>query len=438
MSDIINKILQCEDSWCKLMGYFNPYIDPFKYHLTSNMPVFDGKAYEKYPDYKFVYDKLWIIKSQGLMGGKFEEIRGKEEQLFKSQSGTKENPYNTGKNPNNTGKSPHNTGQSSYNTGKNPNNTGQSPHNTGVGGVSPLFIKPRWGHLSASSKNCFKVNNATELKKYSHFEHMIWSEFIDAKEGMTDYVMFNGKIVHQITYIYSEKQNGFTDDWKYISSESKPPATITEWVNRHMTNYTGIVNVQYRDTKIIEIGLRLARAGAYVLSTENGDLIKNVNNIFDKQTWDFTLQNKLNFKPFYVFKCYTTLPIVYLFPQKVLDYLIKKHTRYPFYEYYFEPAGKEGMVFLQFNDDDFNRGMRTKEKIQMWFNSLQIIAYLLILSLIVVLFFQFKGKYIVIACIILLLSTRFLNPMMANYNLYKAQRQDIFGSGPNIIGPVEE
>jgi hypothetical protein len=409
MSYIINKILQCEESWCKIMGYFNPYIDPFKYHLTSNMPVFDGKAYEKYPDYKFVYDKLWIIKSQGLMGGKLEDIRGKEEQLFKSQTRTGTE-----------------------------NGTGQSPLYTGVGGVSPLFIKPRWGHLSACSKNCFKVNNATELKKYSHYEHMIWSEFIDAKEGMTDYVMFNGKIVHQITYIYSEKQNGFTDDWKYISPESKPPATITEWVNRHMTNYTGIVNVQYRDAKIIEVGLRLARAGAYILSTENGDLIKNVNSIFDKQSWDYSLQNKLQFKPFYVFKCYTTLPIVYLFPQKVLDYLIKSQTRYPFYEYYFEPAGKEGMVFLQFNDDDFNRGIQTKEKIQGWFNSLQIIAYLLILSLIVVLFFQFKGKYIVIACIVLLLLTRFLNPLMANYNLYKAQRQDIFGSGPNIIGPVEE
>ena len=278
MSTIINKLLQYEQTWCKIMGYFNPYIDPFKYHLTSNMPVFDGKAYEKYPEHKFVYDKLWIIKSQGLMGGKLKDVRGKEDKY-----------------------------------------------------AYPMFIKPRWGHLSASSKNCFKINNASELKKYSHFEHMIWSEFIDANEGMTDYVLLNGKIVHQITYIYSDKQNGFTDDWKYISSTSKPPTNITEWVNRHMTNYTGIVNVQYRDTKIIEIGLRLARAGAYILSTQNGHLIKNINRIFDKQSWDFSLQNKLNFKPFYVFKCYTTLPIVYLFPQKVLDYLVKGHTHQTFY-----------------------------------------------------------------------------------------------------------
>jgi len=394
MSFLFNKLFSKEEAWCKLMGYFNPYIDPFKFHLTSNMPVYDGKAYAKYPDYKFVYDKLWIIKSQGLMGGKLEDVKGKEEQVFQMLSGEKNSSY--------------------------------TDHKRNC----PLFIKPRWGHLSASSKNCFKINDANELKKYSHYKNMMWSEFIDANEGMTDYVLLKGKIVHQITYTYSEKQNGFTDDWKYVSSETKPPHNITEWVNRHMTDYTGIVNVQYRDAKIIEVGLRLARSGAYVLSTENGDLIKNVNGIFDKQTWDFSLQNKLKFKPFYVFKCFTTLPIVYLFPQHVLDYVVKSNTHRPFYEYYFEPAGKEGMVFLQFMDDDFNRGIQTKEKIQYWFNMVQIIAYLLIALLLVVPFFQFKWKYSLLAGIVVVLSTRYLNPMTANYNLYKAQKQSLFGGGP--------
>jgi hypothetical protein len=391
ISRVFNKLLQCEEKWCKLMSYFNPYIDPFKAHLTSNMPVFDGRAYEKYPEYNFVYDKLWIIKSQGLMGGKLEDLKGKEEEVFRTMP------------------------------------TG------GVRGHRPLFIKPRWGHLSASSKNCFKIHDANELKKYIDYKNMMWSEFIDANEGMTDYVLLKGKIVHQITYIYSEKQNGFTDDWKYISPDSKPPSNITEWVTIHLPNYTGVVNVQYRDAKIIEVGLRLARAGAYLLSTENSDLIKNVNNIFDKLSWDFSLQNKLNFKPFYVFKCFTTLPIVYLFPQHVLDYLVKSNTPRPFYEYYFEPAGKEGMVFLQFMDDDFKRGMQTKEKIQFLFNNAQFIAYSLVILLMVVLFFQLNYKNSIVALIILLLCTRYLNPMMANFNLYKAQRQTLFGGGLKIV-----
>lgn len=381
MSSIFKYLLQYEVSWCNLMSYFNPYIDPFKYHLTSNMPVFDMKAYKRYPDYKFVYDKLWVIKSQGLIGGKLEDLKGRENKI-----------------------------------------------------TYPIFIKPRWGHLSASSKNCFKIKSAEELSKYTDYEDMMWSEFIDANEGMTDYVLLNGRIVHQITYIYSEKQNGFTDDWKYISPTSKPPTNITEWVNTHMKKFTGVVNVQYRDAKIIEVGLRLARGGAYLVSTENGDLIKNINNIFDKQFWDFSLQNKLDFKPFYVFKCFTTLPIIYIFPQHILDYLISSHTSRPFYEYYFEPAGKEGMVFLQFMDDNFERGMKTKEKIQTIFTITQIIMYILLLSTFILLvpFFQFSRKRILITLIVLILLTRYLNPIAANFNLYKAQKQSIFGGGPNI------
>ena len=42
------------------------------------MPVFDGKAYKRYPEHNFVYDKLWIVKSQGLKGGKLENLVGKE------------------------------------------------------------------------------------------------------------------------------------------------------------------------------------------------------------------------------------------------------------------------------------------------------------------------------------------------------------------------
>ena len=33
----------------------------------------------------------------------------------------------------------------------------------------------------------------------------MWSEFIDAKEQMTDYFLINGQIVHQITYIYLDQ-----------------------------------------------------------------------------------------------------------------------------------------------------------------------------------------------------------------------------------------
>jgi hypothetical protein len=379
MSTLIGKLLHYEENWCNFMSFFNPYIDPFNNHLTNKMPVFDGKAYKKYPEHNFVYDKLWIVKSQGLKGGKLENLLGKEKTV-----------------------------------------------------TYPIFIKPRWGHLSASSKNCFKISSPEELMKYKEYKNMMWSEFIKGTEGMTDYILVKGQIMHQITYVYSEEQNGFTDVWKFISPDSKPPTHITEWVNKHMKNFTGIVNVQYRHEKIIEVGLRLARGGAYIISTDNKALITNINNVFTNNFWDFSLQQKMKFKPFYVFKCFTTTPIIYLFPQYLLDYIVQQHTKLPFYEYYFEPAGKEGMVFLQFMDTNFERGMKTKERIENLFNISQKIMYsFLIIMILLLLFSKSTVKYYFMLFVIGLFLSRFINPMTVNYNLYKAQKQSLFGGGPD-------
>lgn len=377
MTDVFKALIPYEQKWCKKMGYFNPFIDKFTTHLTDKMPFFDGECYERYPRFKHVYDKLWIMKSQGLKAGRLENLKGKEAKV-----------------------------------------------------TYPIFIKPRWGHLSASSKNCFKVKTADELIKYIEYKDMMWSEFIDAKEGMTDYIMLKGTIVHQITYIYSEKQNGFSDVWKYISPKSTPPQNITEWVQHHMTEYTGIVNVQYRDAKIIEVGLRLARGGAYLVSTENYALINNVNSIFLKKEWKHNLEKEMQFKPFYVFKCFTTLPIVFLFPQKIIDSFMEKKTARPFYEYYFEPVGTSGMVFFQFMDDDFERGMQTKREIESLFNKAQMVMYTLFGLALILLSTQWSYRYFFFFIVILIFLTRLFNPIMVNYKLYKGQKQAIFKEGP--------
>ena len=366
-----------EERWCSFMGYFNPYTDHFTTKLTSKMPFFDKECYYRYPRFKHVYDKLWIVKSQGLPAGRLEKLKGKEEKV-----------------------------------------------------TYPIFIKPRWGHLSASSKNCFKVNSVEELKQYIDYKNMMWSEFIDANERMTDFILLNGKIVHQITYVYSEKQNGFSDDWKFVSPESTPAPIITEWVNHHMTEFTGVVNVQCRDSKIIEVGLRFARGGAYLLSTENTALITNINNIFLKKEWDYNLGEEMKFKPFYVYKCFTTRPIVFLFPQKIIDWYIRQHTSRPFYEYYFEPVGKTGMVFFQFMDDDFERGMQTKQEIETIFDHAQLIMYILIGLAALIGLTKSTFRYPFMLFVLFIFLIRVFNPIIVNYKLYKAQKQAIFKEGP--------
>ena len=122
MSEFFKKLMPYEEKWCSTMCYFNPYIDRFSTKLTNKMPFFDKECYYRYPRFKHVYDKLWVVKSQGLPAGRLEKLKGKEDKV-------------------------------SY----------------------PIFIKPRWGHLSASSKNCFKVSSAEELKLYVDYKDMMWS-----------------------------------------------------------------------------------------------------------------------------------------------------------------------------------------------------------------------------------------------------------------------
>lgn len=373
-SFVFKNILYYDESWCKSLGIFNPYIDPFEENYNVEVPMYDITAYQKYPRHNFVYDKLWIAQSQNIKSGELENVTQRSKIKY------------------------------------------------------PIFIKPRWGHKSASSKNCYKIKNYDELKQHLDKEDMIWTEFIDAQETMTDYLLLNGTIVYQMTSVYSEEQNGFIDDYKYIDEKNQPPDNVTEWVKTHMNDFTGVVNAQYRGNKIIEISLRLSRGGAYMKSTGSNELIQNINNIIVHGTWDYELAEKISYKPFYSFKCYTKMPIIYLIPQHVMDMMMKYFNCKPFYEYFFEPSGKIGMVFFQFLHEDFKVGKMCQKVIEYTMALLQLSFVLLFVFTIVMVVLKPKETeyyYYLIALVILWL-TRFINPLSSHYSLYKAQKQQYF------------
>ena len=370
---IFKKISEHEEKWCQMMQIYNPYKDNFDIFLSEEIPYFDKIAYDKYKKHKKVYDKLWVAESQNMKCGKLDDLV--------------ENPDEISKLP------------------------------------FPIFIKPRWGHKSASSKGCYKIKDKNELKKHIHKKNVMWSSFVDATEGMTDYVLKEGEIVHQITYNYSEKQNGFSDDWKYISKENTPPDYVTEWVNKNIKGFNGVVNVQYRGPSIIEVGLRLARGGSYITSTQNKPLIKNINNVVELKEWDYNLEKEIDYSPFYAFKCHTFMPILFLFPQYFIDNFIVNNGGNSFYEYYFEPTGKNGMVFFQFFHNDFDTGMKAKKDMETKFNILQQTAFLLILGIIIGFFTSNLISVIFIIVFIGLFLMRFLNPIGTQLSLLKAQKQ---------------
>jgi hypothetical protein len=372
-SSVVKKILEYDEAWCKALCIFNPYLDTYKVHFTKNLPMYDSTAYTKYPKHQFVYDKLFIAKTQEIQCGVLDQLSKRHDVSY------------------------------------------------------PIFIKPRWGHKSASSKNCFKINEFDEILPHLEKEDMMWTEFIDARETMTDFLMVGGKIMYQMTSVYSEKQNGFIDDWKYISDKNKPPKKIVDWVNEHMKTYTGVCNVQYRGDVIIEVSLRLSRGGCYIKSTDNANLVKQVNSIIDDGIWDYSITN-MDYKSFYSYKCYTKLFLVYLLPQHIIDSIMRWGGCKKFYEYFFEPSGKSGMVFFQFLHNDFAEGMRVKKLIENLTNIMQLFFIGALCAIIVL--FRYYPKYaytrIILFVAVLLFMFRFVNPLSTNYSLFKAQRQQMF------------
>ena len=74
-----------------------------------------------------------------------------------------------------------------------------------------LFITLQKGKYKINIQNDIFYTNKGKTSIFECFKlhskkNMIWSEFIDATEGMTDFILVNGEIVYQLTYVYSDKQ----------------------------------------------------------------------------------------------------------------------------------------------------------------------------------------------------------------------------------------
>jgi hypothetical protein len=303
----MNILKKYDTQYSEWLRIFNPYT-VFPYKLSRSIPHYDIQAYKLNPSHRQVYDKLFIIQSQHLPCGELGDLRGQTDIQY------------------------------------------------------PIFIKPRHGHKTASSKDCYKINSYEELEPHFRKQNMMWSSFLNAKEGMTDFILVNGVIVYQLTYVYSEQQYGFADVWKYISSENVPPADIVLWVNKHMSGYTGPLNVQYRDTTIIEVGMRFARSGMYIESTGHKPLIDAINHMWETKTW--IVREDITFEPFYSFKCWSPIPVFCLLPQHLVDAIMHIGGAMSFYEYYFEPTGRHSTVFFQFLHHDFTKGMQLKRLVE--------------------------------------------------------------------------
>jgi len=116
----------------------------------------------------------------------------------------------------------------------------------------PVIIKPIINLMGMGLESTL-INNREEFKKYTtHF----WMEYLEGKHMSWDLVIQNGKILYTCCFIGYKKQFGSFIYWKWLEIID-PPKIVQQFVNDNMKGYTGSLNIETINNIIIEAHLRM-------------------------------------------------------------------------------------------------------------------------------------------------------------------------------------
>ena len=167
--------------------------------VDVDIPTEDGDAWLWYPQYKWVYNKLLVAESQGLASA------------------------------------PHGVDPQSF----------------------PVFSKPIYNMrgMGAGSRIL------RTLKEYKHGQrpgHM-WMELLAGEHVSSDVVVVNGQPAWWRHVTGRALEGGMFDYWTVHSARNESIETYaTSWIERHLAGYTGMVNLETIDGRIIEVHLRFS------------------------------------------------------------------------------------------------------------------------------------------------------------------------------------
>lgn len=328
---------------------------PFSDKIVNN----DIDAYEKYPKYNYLYNKLWVAKTQNL------------------QCNTMDNPPTKD--------------------------------------LYPVFIKPII-NLRGANLDCFKIHNEREYNKYKDRKDLFWCEYIDKNEGSTDFIVDNGVILFELTYNIENEKGDFLQTITKISPSNQCPYKVKEWLKKHTKGYSGIINLQYRGDIIIECGLRFDFGGNFIQFTNNTKIIQTINNYYETGKWNYLTKEEFHFNDIYHYGCFCFYPTIYYIPAPIVILLCSLFN-INYFNFYID-NGKNHFIFLTITDSDKTKLERTKYLLE-WM--MRILNWFFILGFITLFYTSFslyptlkkkqKTQFIFYSSIfIVAYLTRFLNP----------------------------
>lgn len=346
--------------------YKNRYTLPFSNNLSTN----DKDAYFNNPKHNFVYNKHYVMKSQGVQCGSLDILPNKY----------------------------------------------------------PVFVKPEI-NLRGGNRGCFKVNNDTEFldikNKYQEVEtiyikEMFWSTFIEGEEGSTDFVVKNGIIKYELDYKIKKLPDSIIGVETLVSKNNKCPSKVRRWIRKNIPNYCGIVNLQYIGDTIIEVGLRPDAGGRFIQWTGNEEIIKNINYFTETGEWLELPSHYFDFNDKYVIGCYKDYPIVYYLPSSLIANIMRENNVENWHHYIdVQKTGKKYLNIVGENRDNLIRVKKYVEKLTNILNTISIIFFILLIGCIYIHFFVRKlpnSVWVIMSILLMLYLTRFINPQRYAFN----------------------
>lgn len=113
----------------------------------------------------------------------------------------------------------------------------------------PYVIKPRT-NFDGLSKNMYIASSEEEIE---HFEGMIAQKYLTGHQGTADVIMQNGVV--RDTFAFTTHKNMY-GEIVLFSSNPFFPVQVRLTLEKILRDYTGILNVEYIESDIIEIHLR--------------------------------------------------------------------------------------------------------------------------------------------------------------------------------------
>ena len=164
-----------------------------------NVPTEDGDAWRWYPRWKWIYDKLAIAESQGLVC---------------------------------------------------------APHGIDPEQV-PVFSKPIYNMRGMGAGS----GVLRTLKEYKHRQrpgHM-WMQLLQGEHVSTDCAVVDGDVRWFRHVVGEPLEGGMFDHWTVLADDRpEVEAHLRDWVKRHMQGYTGMMNFETIGARIIEAHMRFA------------------------------------------------------------------------------------------------------------------------------------------------------------------------------------